>query len=129
MIEQAIYTRLGAFAGLTALVSTRIYPALLPQDPVYPAVTYTTISAERVSAMGADPGVARRRMQVSAWGATFTSASDVAEQVRAALQRHRGTADGTEILDIYVENTLDLYDDLAKVHQVVTDLDVVYRET
>lgn len=128
MIEQHLYQRLSGFAGLTALVVARIYPQKLPQKPVYPAVTYLTVSAVRESAMGSDPGVARRRFSVIAWGATFTSASDVAEQVRAALQRYRGTLDGTEILDSYIELTRDLYHDDAKVYSVVNDFDVVYRE-
>jgi hypothetical protein len=128
MIEQHLYQRLTGFAGLTALVATRVYPQKLPQEPTYPAVTYLTVSALRESAMSADPGVARRRFSVIAWGATFTSASDVAEQVRAALQRYKGTLDGTEVLDSYIVLTRDLYNDDAKVFSVVNDFDIAYRE-
>ncbi len=36
-----IYAKLTATAGVTALVSTRIYPLLMPEKQVYPAIVYS----------------------------------------------------------------------------------------
>lgn len=36
-----IYAKLTATAGVTNLVSTRVYPMLMPQKQVYPAIVYS----------------------------------------------------------------------------------------
>ena len=36
-----IYAKLTATAGVTNLVSTRVYPMLMPQKAVYPAIVYS----------------------------------------------------------------------------------------
>jgi Protein of unknown function (DUF3168) len=36
-----IYAKLTATAGVTALVSTRIYPVIMPQEAVFPAIIYS----------------------------------------------------------------------------------------
>lgn len=135
MIEEALFNRLSNFAGLVSLVSTRIYPQMMPQDPTYPAVTYSLISAPRETAMGADPGIVEARFQLSSWGAGDTPVKDMrdtAEQVRKALERWRGTApDGTVILDTFVDNQVDMPPELVnniKVMHRATDFKIIYRE-
>jgi len=39
MIEHAIYSILSNDSGVTA-ITTRIYPIMLPQNAVYPAISY-----------------------------------------------------------------------------------------
>lgn len=36
-----IYAKLTATAGVTALVSTRIYPVIMPQEAAFPAIVYS----------------------------------------------------------------------------------------
>lgn len=127
-IEDALYTRLTTHAGLSALIGTRAYPTLLPEKPTLPAVRYRRISGPRESAMGVDLGIAHARFQLDSFAATYTGARDVAAQVRAALQRYRATVGGVEILDIFVENELHLYEDELKIHQVLQDYRVHHRE-
>lgn len=113
LIEEAVANRLSTFGGLTALVGTtppRIWPVLLPQNPVYPAVTYQVISAERTSAMGADTGLRQTRIQVSSWAPKYADVKAVKEQVRAALQRWRGTVLGVVVQDTFIENESDFFD-------------------
>ena len=124
-METTLYTRLSTYAGLTALVSTRIYPLIMPQGVTYPAVTYQRIATEpRESCMVEDVGWARARVQVTAWADTFTSAKAIAAQVRAALQRWTTTGiQGTFIIAEY-----DLYDDEAYKYGAAIDAEVVYTE-
>ncbi len=128
MVEKAIIARLKAFAGLTALVSTRIYSSTAPQNVVSPYVTLFRISTDRLSAMGLDIGIARARVQVDSWGATYASAKDVAEQVRAALQRFRGTSATIEILDVFILGEQDFYESDTLIYHVTTDVEAIYRE-
>lgn len=135
MIENAIYQRLSQFAGLYALIggasTPRVTPHLLTQDTIYPAVTYFIVAAPRETAMGSDPGIVHGRVQVDAWGATYSSTRDVKEQVRAALQRFRGTLDGTQILDCFLQDDRDEPDELVNgiiVRRRLTEWAIHYRE-
>ena len=109
-VENAVRSRLNGFAGLTSLVASRIHPLTLPQNVTYPAVSYSKVSVERVRAMGADPGLALARFQVSCWATTYAAVRDVGEQVRAALQRWRGTVEGVVIQESFFENEVDLFE-------------------
>jgi len=125
MIESTLFTRLSTFSGLTALVSTRIYPLIAPQGVTYPAVTYQRISTmPREVAMGSDPGIAFTRIQVTAWGETYTSAKAIGEQIRLALERYRTTG----IFDTYIIGENDLYDEEALKYGVAIDAEIAYSE-
>lgn len=133
MIHEALRTRLTTVSAVTALVSTRVYPNVLPQNPTLPAVVYQRIDERRETAMGSDPGVVRARVQVSAWAATFTAARGIGEEVRKALQRYRGTpaGSGTEVLDVFIEDIRDMDPELVDgilLHRVDVDVEAIYRE-
>lgn len=135
MIQEAIFARLTAYAGLTSLVGTspaRIYYRILPQDPVYPAVTYAMVSAPREKAMGSDPGIVNARVQFDAWDNDPDSVRDVAEQIRKALERWRGvTAFSTTVQDTFIDNMQEPGPELVDsqpVFRVITDVQIFYTE-
>lgn len=130
--EEALYARMSGYAGLTALVSTRVYPVKLPQDCTYPAVTYQRISTIREVAHGADPGIARTRLQVTSAATTYSGVKAVTAQVRAALQRYDDAAASVAVLDTFLENEVDLFseeEDDAGVYLVAQDFTVIHRES
>lgn len=127
-IAEAIYARLDGAAGLTALVSHRIYPVQAPQAATLPYVIYREVSAERISAMGADTGMVRPRYQVSVFASSWSSAHAVATQVRLALQRFRGTSAGVTIEEIFMQNSLELTDDEIEVKHIAMDFEINHRE-
>ena len=61
-LEQALFTRLDGFAGLTSLVVSRIYPLILPQNPTLPAVTYQRIDGIREDGIAGSHGLAHPRI-------------------------------------------------------------------
>ena len=83
--ETLIYSALSASAGLAAIVSTRIYPDVLPEKVEYPAVVfsrekttpYYTIHGELIAS---DVG-----LQIGCWGNTRTEADSVAVAAISAL--------------------------------------------
>ncbi len=136
-IEEAVYSRLSTFAGLTALVGAppndRIYRVRLPQDVTLPAVRFAKVAVERIGAMGADPGLARARYQFSCWANDPDQARDVAEQIRAALQRWRGTEAGVVIQDSFFETEVDLFepdvgDPTRGIFHRAIDFEIVHEE-
>lgn len=137
MIEEALYSRMTAHAGLAALVGTRVYPDQLPQNPTLPAVVYQRIDTRRESAMGADAPIGFPLFQVTGWAkeaggkSARKNALELAVQIRAALQRYRGTPAGqtTEILDCFVVDERDAYDDAERgLRGVQLDFSVRHRE-
>ena len=128
VVEEALFTRLSGFAGLTALVAARIYPVMLPQDVVLPAVSYRRIAGSRTSAMGSDTGLAHPRFEVNAWSQDYLTAKQVKEQLRAALQRWRGTVSGVEILDTFILGERDDYEPTTLTYQIPLDVQIHHRE-
>ena len=114
-IETALNARLKAHAGLSALVSTRVYPNHAPQSPTYPLVIHSHDSTDRVSAMASDTGNVSSIHTVSAIAETYTAATAAAVQVLAALQRYSGTSDTVVIADAFV---------IDEDHSFDPDLDV-----
>ncbi len=112
-IEGALLARLKELSAVTTLVgsgsSARIYFEPLPQNPVFDAIVITMVSAPRVHASGADPGIVRARVQVDAWSKSYEGARDLGDAIRgdnaaSALSRWSGTKDTTVVDDVFLEN-------------------------
>lgn len=96
-VQTALATELEAYAGLTALVVSRIYPTRHPETPTLPLVVYRTISSPPEMTFTADgerPPARNPRIQISCYGATYASARAVADQVAACLDGHAGLLGG-----------------------------------
>lgn len=123
MIEEILFTRLSNFQGLKDLVSTRIYPVIMPQGATKPAVTYQLISAPREKAMVADPGLVTSRYQFTAWATTNFGARAVIKQVRLALERYSSGI----MANAFIETEYDVFDEAAILHG--RGLDVIVNHT
>ena len=128
-LETVLQTRLSTYAGLTALVGTRVYPIKLPQEPAMPSVTYQRIDGPRESGMTQEHGMAHPRIQVDSWASTYGGAKAVAEQVRTALERWSNSGTTPEILDSFIEGDTDLYESEVELYRVSMDFLIWYRET
>jgi len=83
--ETELYAVLAAASGLTALVGTRIYPDILPEDHQLPAVVYTRTGTQPVLTVHGGSFGDFTDLQINAWAKTRASAAAVAEQIEAAL--------------------------------------------
>ena len=106
-VYQSLYGRLSGFAGLTALVGTRIFPATAgPAKPAFPYVTYMEVSTlERLHTMGlaaAHEVTAQFRVEVFAktteTQSGFTAAIALAKQVRLAIHNFSDSVVDASIL-------------------------------
>ena len=131
VIEEALYAFLAATAGVTALVSTRIYPQVIPQDAVLPAIAYQRISGPRVHSQSGASGLAYPRFQFTCQAATYSAARQVANAVRAALDGYRGTmggAGGVSVGAAFVANEIDGYSEESGEHTVRLDVVIYHAE-
>ncbi len=129
ILEQALYERMTAFAGLTALVSTRVYPSRAPQNATYPLVVYQRISGEHGEVMEGSDGLGMARVQFLAWATTYASAKAVAEQVRLALQSRVGSLSGLAVTVVEAADIPDFWDDTSDIHGAGIDFTIYYEET
>jgi hypothetical protein len=85
MIQSDIYKLLSENAGITSLVSTRIYPIELPQGGAVPAIVYTT-NIVPVKSLDGESGLDNCFVEIVCWAENYLKAHLVAEAVRTAFE-------------------------------------------
>lgn len=83
--ETQLYTLLAGAAGVTALVSTRIYPDLVPEAKDPPYIGYERVSTEPVTTLEGTVLASKAGMAVACWATTRVVAEQIADAVVAAL--------------------------------------------
>jgi hypothetical protein len=135
-IDDSMYTYLSTFAGLTALVSKRVYPIVMPLNCILPAVSYQRISTERTHAFQADATLASATYQVSSWAKTdtvrkgYSHTQLVSTQVRTALQNFSGAlgSGGVTVSAVLLIGELSDYDTSTETYAIHQDFEVWYQE-
>lgn len=121
-MEAGIQQRLSADSTLLTLVTGRIYPVILPNTPTLPAITYQRISTVRDYATTGPVSLSRIRLQFDSWGRTYAQVKQTDLAIRASLETFSGTLpDGTQVSEIHVDSSQDLYEADAKYYRVSTD--------
>ena len=85
IIEQEIFDKLSADAGVTAIVSDRIFPLPGDLDAVKPYITFQRISTTPSRGLDGNLNFARYRFQVASVGTTYLESKELANAVRNAL--------------------------------------------
>lgn len=108
MIVAALIARLEAVAAVTAISSTRLYQAVLPQSPTLPALRLQRIGEIRESHLRGGVALLRARVQIDAYGggddpigaAQALDAAVVGDASGSALVGWTGTAAGLEVVAV-----------------------------
>lgn len=123
-IIEAVQTVLSAYSGLTDLVGDRIYPIILPQAVVYPAVTNEKISGVPLNTMAdsTSRGVENYRIRVSSWAETLKEAQETSDEILIAMK----SATSFEAIPVFDQ---DFHESEPRVYRVVIDFSVWYKHT
>ena len=116
-LEPKIYSVLSGAAAVAAVVSTRIYPVVLPQDVTLPAITYSRISGGQVNSLTGYSGLENPRIQIDVWGATYPACQTLAADVHTAM-------DAATTFGAHLESDMDFYEDDTKIYRVSMDFSV-----
>jgi hypothetical protein len=127
MIETIVHARLVGHAGLSALMGSRWYPALLPQAPTYPAGTYQVISDPPYQVLGVEVAPRRPRVQLTVWSTLYSDVAAAIEQARAAFDGWSTTSGGTTVRYTRMEGGGDLYDPETGLHGRTLDIFPAYQ--
>lgn len=83
--ETELYAALSGQAGLTALVSTRIYPDAIPEGKPLPAVVYIRSSTQPTYTIGGVLVCEDVHFMITGWAESRSDADAVADEIAAAL--------------------------------------------
>jgi hypothetical protein len=128
LIEQGIYWHLTQTVGVSSLVSTRIYPALMPQNPTFPCLTYQRISTHRYRIYHGAGQAAAPRFQIDSWAVSYAGAKALAAAVRVALDGYHGSMSPVTVGACEIVNETDVYDEEARVYRVIQDYRILHNE-
>lgn len=106
-LKAGIYSYLAASTPIAAVVSTRIWPRLIPQATTYPAISFMVVSAEHVHSMGGSSELAFKRVQVDCWADTESAADDLRELVRNRMDGYAGNMGSVEVQSCLITNERD----------------------
>jgi len=107
-IETAIYSVLTGDDSVNALVAARVYPQVMDEGAVLPAIVYHHLNTGREWVLDGPVNLTEPRFQVNCFAATYYQARDLANKVRLVLNGYSGTANGVKIWGIEIENEGDL---------------------
>lgn len=82
---------------VAALIGTRFYPDLLPQNAQFPAVSYNLVSETYGHVMRGPNVVSSARVQIDSWAETKEEAEAVSSAIHARLDAYQG-AMGTSVV-------------------------------
>jgi len=105
-IDEALRTYLLTQAGLTALISQRIFPNELPQGITLPAVTYIQISDIKEHTLTGQLELEHPMIQYTVYAALPSTARPVANQIKSAMKDYSGTLSGLVIQKMELQNEL-----------------------
>jgi len=126
-IEEAVYAYLLGKTDITDIVSTRIYPVVLPQGVELPALTYMQVS----NPVHHDVDIAYPRMQISSWAEDYADAKGLYNAVKEAMQRYKGVmggGSGVKVTQVVFLNSFDAYNQLTGIWHIPSDYKIIYRE-
>lgn len=123
MIEEAIRSKLLSNATLAELVSGRIYILKLPQNPVYPAITFFKVTGQRHF----DLDVAFPYFQFDSWAKTYSGAREIANLIRTTLIREKGIWGSVKIVNSVFINEFDLYENDTGIFHIVSEFKIIYK--
>lgn len=132
MLESNLHNIITSDASFSALADDRLYPVILPGDPVLPAVTYQRITTRRDYTTTGPVGLSRVRMQFDAWANGYAECKQLHTALLAILENRDSYAgtfpDGTRIDSIMLNTVSDGYAPDARIYRVSIDFFVYVTE-
>lgn len=117
-----------------AMVSNRVYPTALPQNPTLPAIVYQKIDAPRYHSHSGASGLASPRFQFRTWSTTYGEAKRIANAIRTEIDGKsfpEYTLDDGKKIDIQsvlLEDETDDFDENSKHYSTRLDFVVWHAE-
>ena len=123
-VEAALKALVSGDSGVAALVGSRVYPLIRPQDSPLPAIVYQEIFTETYVPADGDSGWRRGRFQWSAWAETYASIKAMRGALVACLNGYAGGS----IERIAIDAMNDDYEPDSGLYRQIVETEIFYRE-
>jgi hypothetical protein len=129
MMQIDLVNRLLADAGVSSFAGTRIYPIILPQNPLYPAITYS-IEDETFGETfdEATTDYVETQVQVDAWGNTYAEAKNLYLAIKASLANFTGMMGSTKVYRLRFESSVEVYESAVKAYRISSIFLITHKE-
>lgn len=126
LLEDGLYAYLSAQSTITSMVQDsdgiRIWPLVLPQSPVLPAVVFSNLGGDPVNKQNGKPTTERTTFQIDCYATDGRTAKLLAKAVREALESYVGPMGDSEVQAVFVvEHGVDNYDDVPADFRVTSE--------
>jgi hypothetical protein len=127
MIESKIFKYLLSATAVTALVSARIYPMALPQNPTYPALTFANTGGQKIYDLSGYSNLENPHIQIDAWSTSYDTVKSLAGKVKTAM-------DAATSFSANLSGDADAYDDeiteagSQRIYRISQDWSIWNRE-
>lgn len=103
-VHNAIYSRLSSDSGVTALVSTRIFPDISPQDQVLPYVVFRVVDTLPAQIKDGASLNNAYNVEVMSFAKSFASAQSIIDACATRLDYWAGSSGGVTIRHCKVDS-------------------------
>jgi len=119
--QKATYNILSNASGVTDIVSTNIFPVLVPKGTAFPAICYTQIQTEMKNTKDSNSRLDFARVQIDCLATTYAQALEISGAVRNAMNiTSAGTYNGVFVQSVFIEDEVHFFDNAA-------DFDGIYQ--
>jgi hypothetical protein len=131
VIEPSLISYLAADSAISARIASgsplvaRIFPEILPQNTILPAITFTRIGSQHPEQLAGDPDLSFAQFQVSCWAATAKLAAEVAACVRIRMQG----VGGTDFQKVSIDDERSDYEPDTLLYRQDVDFTIAYAES
>lgn len=130
-IGVAVRTYLVSKSSVTDLVSTRVFPSVLPQAATLPAVVYTVVTGVPNDDVLGSSGSVTAGIQLDVYSDSHITSNNIGEQIRLVMQGFSGTMGSETVGAVRLTNRYEMYEkpvdgsDLGR-HRVLLSFDITY---
>jgi len=111
-IESDLYAHLKNDSGVSALIGTRIYPLMAPQNVIDPYITYQVVNDNSKQCIGGSVYQNDTRFQVDCWSKKYSEVKAIKEAVESALIGFKSS---------YAISNMDDYEPDTKLYRQLID--------
>lgn len=129
MISDHLNTYLNAQSSITSIVSTRIYPVILPQKPTYPAITYRDDDHDVDETFAGQSGPTDSIYSIDAWATTYAGTTTLGNAIRTALVNTAEAFGGINIHKcILITGPATFYEDAVEAYRQTQTFIISHNE-
>lgn len=112
---------------IVAGVAAKIYPRVLPQNTVVPAVSYQVLSEIPYDDISGNAGLYRAVIEFKIWSKTAAQAAAIEEAIRLAIQGYQGINLTVRIIGVHHLHTHDDFEGEIGEYNQLSRFGVFYR--